>query len=921
MTPSTLTSQPPPRLADTAASVLHFGPFTLDLAAAQLRRDGQPVAMRPKAFELLVALASRPGTLVSKDELLDTVWGRRFITEGVIKTVVGELRTALGDDPKQPRWIETVPRRGYRFAAGAHRHGAAAEAGAALQTSDSTASHVATHAATPAATPVAATPFNSGPAAGNLPAALAPTLGRTLELAALAALAGQHRVLTVAGPSGIGKTRLALALAAAQRTAWPDGVWFVELAPLAAETTDAATLRALLAQALKLGGASASSTAALAGALQPLALLLVLDNAEHLLDTLAPLLTQLLSQAPQLHIVLTSQEPLRIPGEQVFRLAPLAVPLATDDGDAGKLMASGAVQLFVARVAGSLPGFALAPQQQQAVAEICRALDGLPLALELAAARVPLLGVHGIAALLLGHDDDPRLQLLTQGARTAHTRQRTLRDALQWSHDLLDDRQRRVFRRLGVFRGGFTLAAAQAVCGDSTLDEWAVLDAVQALVEKSLVTAPAQPGATPRFKLLESLRSFALERLADAGETDATRRRHLCAACSYWTRADLRGLSDPVLAWVTEHGPEIDNLRAALRYASSTPATRPNANPSPQGTVSEPAPGRAADDALALFVVSSVLWCRADIAAEGRIWCEALRAQAERTDNPALRHGFDLSVAILSLYAGAYPPAEGAAAAARAADGFDGAGDRVRGYYALNLCYQLNLRAARPGPNASVLARMQLLEQPDWGVLLTRYRRVVTGYEHRLAGRSDDYLAYCRNELALCRQHGAVSEGWNAAQGLMLAEQDIGDTAAALAVGEQALAEVRAAGRMRQHAAMLALWTTMLAESGDCNGARRALAEALPALRSVGTPWMAHLALAWLAHQEHRDVAAAQLIGWQEAEQRSRSGNPPGQYIARSLQALCVRLAQRLGDAGLASARRTGEALDHDSAERLALAD
>lgn len=896
------TSAPSPQ---ASAAALHFGPFTLDRAAGQLRRDGEPVALRPKAFDLLLALASRPGALVSKDELLDTVWGRRFISEGVIKTVVGELRTALGDDPKQPRWIETVARRGYRFAATA-AVAPAAELVATADTPDQP--RIRPH-----------TQPHTRPATGNLPAALTPTLGREQELAALTSLLALHRLLTLAGPSGIGKTQLALALAAAQCPAWPDGVWLVELAPLAAETTNAATLLALLAQALKLGSASASSSAALASALQPLALLLVLDNAEHLLDTLAPLLAQLLAQAPQLHVVLTSQEPLRIPGEQVFRLAPLAVPLATDDNDAALLMASGAVQLFVNRVAGCLPGFALAPQQQQAVAQICRALDGLPLALELAAARVPLLGVHGIAALLLGNDDDPRLQLLTQGARTASSRQRTLRDALQWSHELLDERQRRVFRRLGVFRGGFTLAAAQTVCSDPTLDAWAVLDAVQALAEKSLVTTPAQPGATPRFKLLESLRSFALERLADAGETDAIRRRHLAATLSYWTRADLRGLSDPVLAWLTEHAPEIDNLRAALRHASHPGSVSVN-----DGTGDSPHDTEqavAADDALALFVASSLLWCRADIAAEGRAWCEALRLQAERTDNPVLRRGFDLSLAVLSLYGGAYPPADGAAAAVRAADGFEQAGDRVRGYYALNLVYQLRLRAAHPDPQAGVLARMQQLEQPGWSVLLMRYRRLVVGYEHRLAGRSNDYLAYCRTELALCRQHGAVSEGWNAAQGLMLAEQDIGNSAAALAVAEQALAEVRAAGRMRQHAALLALWATMLAESGDTQAARRALAEALPTLRSLSTAWMVDLALAWLAHQEQRDPAAAQLIGWLESAQRGRSGNPPGQYIVRSLQLLCTRLEQRLGADGLALARRLGETIDTDSAVRLALAD
>jgi DNA-binding winged helix-turn-helix (wHTH) protein len=312
---------------------LHFDPFVLDIAAAQLTRDGQVLALRPKAFALLQALAQRPGELVSKDELLDTVWGRRFITEGVIKAVVAELRKAMADDPKAPRWIVTVPRRGYRF-------------GAPVQ------------AAAPPLRPAEA-PSLGGASAGNVPLSLEPIFGRDEALATLAGLLGTQRLITLAGPSGIGKTRLLLALGAAQAPAWADGVWWVELAALAPDATDATTLCALLAQTLQLGSAAAGSPAALAQALQPLRLLLLLDNAEHLLPPLAPLVAAMLLQAPSLHVVLTSQEPLRIAGEQVVRLAPLSLPTPSNDHDAQQLMASAAVQLFVARVAARLPGFAL----------------------------------------------------------------------------------------------------------------------------------------------------------------------------------------------------------------------------------------------------------------------------------------------------------------------------------------------------------------------------------------------------------------------------------------------------------------------------------------------------------------------------------------------------------------------------------
>ena len=857
-----------------ASSVLRFGPFRLDVAEARLSRDDRPVALRPKAFELLVALAARPNELVTKDELLDRVWGRRFITEGVIKSIVGELRVALADDPRQPRWIETVPRRGYRFIGILDGGGG------------------------PAGPPPAAAAEHSATTSveGNVPLAMPDPIGREEALVRVAALHDTHRLLTVTGPSGVGKTRLALALADRRRAAWRDGVWFVELASLAGDTTDVRSLCATIVQLLRLEPGAATDAATLARALRPLRLLLVLDNAEHVLGPVATLVAALLDGTTSLRIVVTSQEPLRVPGEQVDRLAPLALPVVADDADGSRLMGSSAVQLFVQRVSMRIPNFTLMPQQQQAIATICRALDGMPLALELAAARVPVLGVHGIADLLLGDDGGARLQLLTGGARTAVPRQRTLRNAIAWSYGLLDDRQRTIFDRLGVFRGSFTLRSAQTVCGDDALDAWFVIDALDALVDKSLLESCDGPDG-PRFRLLESLRAHALERLDAAGTTAATRDRHLLAVRAYWAEADARSLDEPTLPWIAQHLAELDNLRAGLRWAEA----------------------REDRDALvALVGHSATLWCRIGLGDEGRHWCEVARPTIAEADPDGARP-LDLAVSTLALYATAYPAKEAVLAAGRAADAYEAAGDPSRAYYALYLRFQLEQRAQARSDRPTLLDRMARLERPHWNALRRRFLRQIRGYELRLSGDAAGYLALCRSEVALCREAGALAEAWQMAHGQMLAEHDLGLVDDAIATGRGTIAEIRAAGRLRQHATFFALWMTMVAERSDVVATRRALAEALPLLHGTGGPWMAHVALGWLAVHEGRDDDAARIVGCHFAALASGRALASGVYIARASQALCDGLAKRLGHAGFDAARDGGRLLDDEAAEQLAL--
>ena len=345
---------------------------------------------------------------------------------------------------------------------------------------------------------------------------------------------------------------------------WRDGVWWVDLSTLA----DPAQLPQRVAQALRIARPQHGSTADhLVAVLASMSLLLVLDNCEHLVDAAGALSERIVSHASGVHVLATSQELLNVPSEALFKLGPLAVPApasSAEFGQFGQFGQFGSVQLFVQRARSADARFALSADNAQAVADICRRLDGLPLAIELAAARVRLLGVHGLRDRL-----DERFRLLTGGSRTAMRRHQTLRAALDWSHNLLAGTEQVVLRRLGVFVNGFSLELAQALVQDDHIDEWAALDALGALADKSLVMADA--AEPPRYHLLETTRAYALEKLAEAGETDAWMERHARVVCAFFERLEeARGGEEGTLshaAYSGRAGPELDNVRSALAWA------------------------------------------------------------------------------------------------------------------------------------------------------------------------------------------------------------------------------------------------------------------------------------------------------------------------------------------------------------------
>jgi predicted ATPase/DNA-binding winged helix-turn-helix (wHTH) protein len=506
------------------ASARQFGPIEIRAAERQLRVDGKPVRLGVRAFGLLRALLHNRDRVVPRSELLAAVWPGQAVNENNLNVQIAALRKALG-----PNAVATIPGRGYRF--------------------------TLPDDADPAAAP---TPRLITDPLSNLPAPLAELLGRTDDLAQLLAMLPEQPLVTVVGAGGIGKTRVALEAARRRLQAHRDGVWWVELATLAADADADAVARAVAAAIGLNLGAGQAPTEALAAALRALDALVVLDNAEHVAQA-AVTVVSALQTAPSLRWLVTSQVPLKLAQEQLFKLGTLSVPPA--DASFEQAMRCGALALLVHRARAINHSYQLELADLAAVIAICRRLDGIALAIEMAASRLAW-----IDAEVLNKRLARSVSGLGPGSRIAPTRQQTLQAALDWSHALLTPAERTVLRRLGVFVGGFTAPAAQQVAADESLDEWAVLDALFGLTEKSWVQVGE--GTKPRYRLLESARLYALAQLGqEAGEESSVRSRHAEAMAAFsdgLTEIFWRERRDTLHALMA---PESDNLAAAFDWA------------------------------------------------------------------------------------------------------------------------------------------------------------------------------------------------------------------------------------------------------------------------------------------------------------------------------------------------------------------
>ena len=550
-----------------SSSVLfaEFGPFKLFPAERRLVLDDRDVGLGSRALDILVVLLERAGTVVPKQELFARVWPDVTVEESSLRVHVAGLRKALKAEGRAAPYIVTSAGRGYSFAGRVTWHEPREQP---------------RHNAVPAR-PVSAQRIT------HLPRRPPRILGRDADIIEISRLLGLHRFVTVHGPGGIGKTTVALALAHNHLGAFADGVLFLDLGLRSLHDN----LAQIVASSLGVMTNSDDPTGSIVAYLRHRQVLLVFDCCEHLIDAVAKLAETIVHEAPQVSVLATSREALRAEGEHVYALAPLATPPADQPTSRAQLLKYPSSQLFLERVAAGGHRDAITDSDAEAVASICRKVDGIALALELVASRISAHGFQGTASLL-----DTRLTLLWQGRRTALPRHQTLQATLDWSHSLIGERERKVLRRLSVFVGPFVLEAAQAVAADDTLDATEVAAHLAMLAGKSLVAVDTNDGTT-KYRLLDITRAYAQSKLALSGEADAVARKHARYYAELLRHFVLHNHR------IGEYGPEhLANIRAGLDWCF----------------------GKAGDAELAVKLTNAAtrLFREFSLLGECRLWCE-----------------------------------------------------------------------------------------------------------------------------------------------------------------------------------------------------------------------------------------------------------------------------------------------------------
>jgi predicted ATPase/DNA-binding winged helix-turn-helix (wHTH) protein len=513
--------------------VYESGQWQVHLGRRELLACGVPVPIGPRAFEVMEVLVRSANELVTKDALMDRVWPGAMVGENTLHVHISAIRKALGRDRAM---LKTASGRGYRLLGDwvARRDGTAGEPVDRLE---------------PVRMPTRT--FRT-----NLPETAPGLIGRTIAVPQIQDILSANRAITLTGPGGIGKTALALHVSNRMRLTFGGDIWFIELASL----SDPNLLPAALAGALGLDLNGDEITAeAVARAIGDQPVLLVVDNCEHVIDAAARLVETILCLCARASVLATSQEPLRIAGEHVYRVLPLEVP-RHDWGEPDHVLEQSAVQLFVARLQALDLTFAASRENIHSIAAICHHLDGIPLAIEFAAARASTLGVQYVASHL-----ENRFGLLTSGRRAAHPKHRTLRAAVDWSYELLSDTEQSLLGHLAIFDAGFTLEVVTTVMSSAGYPEATVLEGIANLVVKSFVTLSRSPSGD-RWALPETIRAYALEKLVASGKVEATARSRamfdsgLCESTS-------QARSQPLIAEIVGEALEDDNPRPEITWA------------------------------------------------------------------------------------------------------------------------------------------------------------------------------------------------------------------------------------------------------------------------------------------------------------------------------------------------------------------
>jgi predicted ATPase/DNA-binding winged helix-turn-helix (wHTH) protein len=471
-------------MSDGAVSGLSFGPFELWCDQRVLLRDGETLPLGARALDILICLVGRRGEVVTKKELIDHAWPDVVVEEGSLRVHVATIRKALADGRFGNRYIANIQGRGYSFV------------GSVVGLDDRNGSV-----------------SKKSPA---LPARLSRMIGRELAVDTISAQLVAGRFVSIVGAGGIGKTTVAVSIGRRLLEEFDELVHFIDLGSL----KDPLLVASATGLALGLPINERDPVPSLIAALRHRRMLLIFDSCEHVIETASVLAEHIFNEGPQVHILTTSREALNVEGEQVHRLAPLECPSEGAQLTAEEASAFPAVRLFVERATANQARLAFSDADAPVVTEICRKLDGIPLAIELAAGRVSAYGIRKVATLL-----DQRIGLLWGGRRTALPRHRTLTATLDWSYNLLQELEQSILRRLSVFAGIFTLEAARSVAGGNDVDDAQIISAMFGLVTKSLVAADTSD-ATTHFRLLDTTRAYASQKLAETSEADRISYRH-----------------------------------------------------------------------------------------------------------------------------------------------------------------------------------------------------------------------------------------------------------------------------------------------------------------------------------------------------------------------------------------------------------
>jgi predicted ATPase len=571
-----------PRVND--AEVFQFGPFRLIASERLLVNKGEPVVLGGRAFDILVALLERAGEVVSHGELIKRVWPDVVVEESSLRVHIAGLRRVIGDGRDGVRYVTNIPARGYCFVAPVQRLSQRLVERVKLR---------------------------------SIPARLQRMIGRDGTVETLRAAITSKRFVSIVGPGGVGKTTVAVAVAHEKAADFGGAIFFVDLSAL---RDDALVVSAVASAAGCLSQAQDSLTRLLAF-LADKRVLLVLDNCEHVIESVAKLAEGLFRAAPLVHILTTTREALRVEGENIYLLESLDSPSSEVTSTAAKVLVSPAARLFMDRAAAGGYRRELTDEEAPVVASICRQLGGLPLAIELTASRASAYGIGGLAQQI-----GDRLMLLWQGRRSV-PRHRTLRAMLDWSYDLLSEREQAILCALSVFVGAFTLEMARAVAFELDRDDLQVEGVVTSLVEKSLISV-SQTDHASSYRLLDTTQAYAAAKLKERGETDAIARRHACYLTGHLAgvRANVSMDRD-----VTTYAREIGDIRAALEWSFSP------SGDSSVGVV-------LAADAVPLFL-------RMSMPSECRQWSlEAIRALTDEDRGTKLELPLQLSLAISSTY-------------------------------------------------------------------------------------------------------------------------------------------------------------------------------------------------------------------------------------------------------------------------------